>query len=570
MKSHKNLTPLYHLQLSIDQVIYKNADANVSTTNSTKSEQIPPEETLEYINSIQLDIAMLEKRIDQMKNEVIQTEKGKIKDIKEKAPLKRSITQRIHKINKSLSTFNGFIQNRSIITKNGLASKLKNKVNDERKTFTVKEKMKTLHTNKIHNFTDITLPLGVTSILNKGTNFIPTSTNLNPASLKDSTYKEVKDALNNIILKQPTDYNTVHKRKKSTGKKKSHNINNINTNPFSLLDQQQGRPNFNQYLIDYVHQTLNYTKEYLDDTNFSRLSQLNMLNIDQHTSLQLYDIQCNQDIVITQSDKNMGWALLPISWYINEYARHLKDANIYKIIEDFNLDLHTTECNAILGKLKSRFNNLVSDDDKALLNPLSSTNIQLPYMKLLPKVHKLSSIASSSNLSSLTGRPIITAHSWSTSNISKLLGLHLDSIILKFKDLFVSKHIHFPLIYNSLELVEILCQHPIYNINNYKLISFDFSSLYTNISFQDTINAIVNSCKLLKLSTFYRDFLLNINQFLNDRNFFTVGGHIFKQIHGIAMGSYHSRQMATVAHRCHGNGLKSTGHSIYIARQHRH
>ena len=240
----------------------------------------------------------------------------------------------------------------------------------------------------------------------------------------------------------------------------------------------------------------------------------------------------------------MGWALLPTTWFTNEYKRHLDDLHTYKHINDFNKERHIADSNKLLTAFRSRFDILLPTNNKSLLNPLLPTNVQLPFMKLLPKVHKLSSPASPDNLNQLTGRPIITAHSWTTSNVSKLLGTELDSVILQLKNLFISQNKPFPLIYNSSELVDILQKHHIADINNFKLTTFDFSSLYTNITFQDTINAIIKSCKLLKLSTFYRDFLLNLNDFINNRNFFTIGNDIYQQTQGIAMVSYHSRQMA--------------------------
>ncbi len=74
--------------------------------------------------------------------------------------------------------------------------------------------------------------------------------------------------------------------------------------------------------------------------------------------------------------------------------------------------------------------------------------------------------------------------------------------------------------------------------------TFDFTSLYTKITFQNTIDAIISSCKLLKFSRLYRDFLLNLNNFINERNYFSVGQDIYRQTQGVAMGSYHSRQIA--------------------------
>ncbi|CAB4004878.1 Hypothetical predicted protein [Paramuricea clavata] len=141
---------------------------------------------------------------------------------------------------------------------------------------------------------------------------------------------------------------------------------------------------------------------------------------------------------------------------------------------------------------------------------------QMDFSETLPKVHKLSSPASPDNLNQLTGRPIITVHSWTTSNVSKLFGTELDNIILQLKNLYISQDKRFSLIYNSSELVDILQQQHITDINNFKLTTFDFSSLYTNITFQDTINTIIKSCELLKHSTFYRYFLLNVNNFINN------------------------------------------------------
>ena len=161
-------------------------------------------------------------------------------------------------------------------------------------------------------------------------------------------------------------------------------------------------------------------------------------------------------------------------------------------------------------------------------------------MKLLPKVHKLTDTASPSNLNKLTGRPIITANSWTTSNPSRL-GTELDKIIFQLKNIFTERNIPFLLIFNSTDFSDLLHNYYIDSIDKYTLTTFDFTSLYTNISYPDTINAIITSCKILNLPTFYRDFLLNLNSFINDRNFFISEQDIYRQTKGVAMGSYHSR-----------------------------
>jgi hypothetical protein len=89
-------------------------------------------------------------------------------------------------------------------------------------------------------------------------------------------------------------------------------------NPTTLLQQEQSRPNFNLNLIEYIHETHSYSKEYLSKVNFN-IFNTNLTNIEPSTFDALRNLQNNQDITITQTDKNMGWALLPTTWFTNEY-----------------------------------------------------------------------------------------------------------------------------------------------------------------------------------------------------------------------------------------------------------
>lgn len=106
----------------------------------------------------------------------------------------------------------------------------------------------------------------------------------------------------------------------------------------------------------------------------------------------------------------MGWALLPTTWFTDEYTPHLLDSHTYQLTDNCDKERHITDSNNIFFKLKTRFKTLLTTADKNLLNPLSTNDIRLPYMKLLPKVHKLCAHASPDNLHLLTRRPIITAY----------------------------------------------------------------------------------------------------------------------------------------------------------------
>ena len=70
-----------------------------------------------------------------------------------------------------------------------------------------------------------------------------------------------------------------------------------------------------------------------------------------------------------------------------------------------------------------------------------------------------------------------------------------------------------------MDLLNLLDKLYITDMNDLCLTTFDFTSLYTNITYHDTIHAIITSCKLLNLPIFYRDYLLNLNNFINHRNF---------------------------------------------------
>ena len=115
----------------------------------------------------------------------------------------------------------------------------------------------------------------------------------------------------------------------------------------------------------------------------------------------------------------MGWGLVPISWFYDEYAQHFKDTTIYRRIDNFNLSTTISYSNKLLNKLKRRFNWLYrASTNMHLLTTSAFTKFRLPYMKLLPKVHKLKDLPSATALPHLKGRPIITPHSWITSNPS--------------------------------------------------------------------------------------------------------------------------------------------------------
>ncbi|CAH3117316.1 unnamed protein product [Porites lobata] len=130
----------------------------------------------------------------------------------------------------------------------------------QRATFTESEKIKLSSSNKVHKFTSISLPPDAISLINKGTNFIPTTTTTpSIASLQKTIEPEVNAALRSLIRKE----NHITELKSSNTSKSllCFHPYRKQTHLLPLLHQEQSRPHFNLHLIDYVHYTVSFTGE---------------------------------------------------------------------------------------------------------------------------------------------------------------------------------------------------------------------------------------------------------------------------------------------------------------------
>ena len=110
-----------------------------------------------------------------------------------------------------------------------------------------RERNKLSSTNKIHNFTSLSLPPETILLLNKGTNFIPTTSTSSTWSIARTILSEVNTTLCTIIKKK----NNQAKIKPSTSRRFSRRFKPCSSHPhpLPLLHQEQSRPNFNLHLI---------------------------------------------------------------------------------------------------------------------------------------------------------------------------------------------------------------------------------------------------------------------------------------------------------------------------------
>ena len=234
------------------------------------------------------------------------------------------------------------------------------------------------------------------------------------------------------------------------------------TNPFHTLSNNVGKQNSSIHVIDYICNTAEHLNTVINTEDFSKYT-LNMtpkLKINQEQSEEISNFLKNPNLILFKADKNLGWTLILILWFLNEYNRQLTDTSTYKLTNKLEISSFTANSNVILSKLQSKYKSFLQDFQlNKHLNKQSALNVQLHRMNLLSKVHKLDEPASSNNLNEVKGGPIITVHFWTTSNPSILLGHELDSVISKLKDKCSEINVPFPAINSTEELVTKLNAH---------------------------------------------------------------------------------------------------------------
>ena len=162
----------------------------------------------------------------------------------------------------------------------------------------------------------------------------------------------------------------------------------------------------------------------------------------------------------------------------------------------------------------------------------------------MPKVHKLADPASLANEGLLTGRPIVTAHSWCTIEASQFLQLKFRELVNKFTEYLRESRLKNTILTGSRDLLEYLRKFHVEKEKDYCFVTFDFKDLYTNILYEDASRSLHEISMLLGLESGRVEFYLDLYKFCNDWNYFNIGDDIFKQDKGVSMGCYFSKEIS--------------------------
>ena len=152
--------------------------------------------------------------------------------------------------------------------------------------------------------------------------------------------------------------------------------------------------------------------------------------------------------------------------------------------------------------------------------------------------------ASIDNEKLLTGRPMITGYGWCTIEASKFLQRRLRSILGRFKDYLISNSLPYSILGNSYELVGVVKRSSLSSLDRCTFLTFDFKDIYTNILFKDASATLKELALILGIEKAEVDFLLDLYSFCNTWNYFNVGNSLHKQVKGVSMGCYFSKEIS--------------------------
>lgn len=232
-------------------------------------------------------------------------------------------------------------------------------------------------------------------------------------------------------------------------------------------------------------------------------------------------LKARSDVIIRESDKKLGWSINSVSWYKAEYDRQLSTDN-YQYLGD------TSNIHSIIEKFEGDIKQFSIDkrltcQERLIINGFRSRKVQIPFMNLMPKVHKLNEKARPELEQNLKGRPIITAHSWCTVELSKVLQSKLRDLLSRFKTYMSSLTLPVTIIDSSSAVLKEVEDIKVTSSESYWFICFDFKDLYTNILYESVEFSISGIFAALSLPINERDLILNMYKLYNNYNYFQVG-----------------------------------------------
>ena len=116
--------------------------------------------------------------------------------------------------------------------------------------------------------------------------------------------------------------------------------------------------------------------------------------------------------------------------------------------------------------------------------------------------------------------------------------------MVRFKEYLESNSLPYFILGNSFELVGLIEKTNLSSVDGCTFVTYDFKDLYTNILFKDASNTLRELAIILGIGKAEVDFRLDLYLFCNNWKYFNVGNSLFKQVKGVSMGCYFTKEIS--------------------------
>ena len=237
----------------------------------------------------------------------------------------------------------------------------------------------------------------------------------------------------------------------------------------------------------------------------------------------LENLKKDRNIRIFHADKGGKVVVMNMIDYENKASDLLSDTNTYQEVTSNPLEKVNKNFRSTLRVITKNC------EDPRFFTKLLPVNASLPYFYGLPKLHK----------PGIPLRPIISGIGSVTHPLAKYLAGLLSPFLGKFS------HSH---LLNSLDfknrLQEFATNNSLYNLT---MVSFDVTSLFTNVPLQDVLDFLVQKNREGLFQTDVPiDVFVKLIELCVNNNYFAFSNKFYKQTFGVAMGSPLSPVLANI------------------------
>jgi len=222
----------------------------------------------------------------------------------------------------------------------------------------------------------------------------------------------------------------------------------------------------------------------------------------------LAELKKEKSIRICKADKGSKIVIINKNDYNLKMQSLLNDTKVYKKIIKNPLKKMQSKFNSGLKTISEKYG-IIS------LKTFESRLPSLPYIYGLPKIHKINTPL----------RPIVSNVNCPTYKLSKWITKELSPLLGSFSNSHLKHN------------VDLLKRLKNVIPKNQKFISFDVSSLYTNVPLKATLDFLRRKMPLLDLDlSMPLDCYIELIELCLKNSFFQFEEHFYEQIYGLAMG----------------------------------